>query len=378
MTTPRRQLARSGFTLIELLIVVTILIMVTVAAIPLLGPSTRGRQVREAARELSAYIAGARAKALEIGRPAGIWLERFPRPPANASQADLQALSETGGLHFCVNVYTAITPPPYSGDTLDSRVVVQNGRVTKFVPATGWMGLVRPGDLMKLNFQGRLYQIQVTDPSVVDERGYLKPNSLQAGWLLSPVDFNSDPVVPNTPLTGVPYQIFRQPVRSNDAPLQLPGTAVIDLDLSGLDSRPAGQIGPTKFSGGTFAAVPTPGSGTPTIDTNPVIIMFGPGGALDRIYYRGGQFIIPTEPVFLLVGRREKVYPGEPQESSEEQGVQFNYQDTGHWCLSLGHQTGRITVTELAVFDDPSPLTGSNPLAKARHFARLAQSTGGR
>ncbi|MFO0901244.1 MAG: hypothetical protein U0836_27780, partial [Pirellulales bacterium] len=177
---------------------------------------------------------------------------------------------------------------------------------------------------------------------------------------------------------GVPYQIFRQPVRSNDAPLQLPGTAVIDLDLSGLDSRPAGQIGPTKFPGGTFAAVPNPGSGTPTIDTNPVIIMFGPGGALDRIYYRGGQFIIPTEPVFLLVGRREKVYPGEPQESSEEQGVQFNYQDTGHWCLSLGHQTGRITVTELAVFDDPSPLTGGNPLAKARHFARLAQSTGGR
>jgi len=382
MTTPRRQFelrgrshaARAGFTLVELLIVVTILIMVTVAAIPLLGPSSRGRQTREGARELSAFIAGARAKALALGRPVGIWLERFPSTKPPSTPAELQAvkaLSETGGLHFCVNVYLAVSPPPYSGDTIDARVVVKNKQVVNFLPPAGWVGLVRRGDLIKLNYQGRLYQIDSTNPSDPAKVDQQTGKLLALPWTLTPVDFNTNSDVPDTPATGVPFQILRQPVRSNEAPLQLPGSAVIDLDLSGVDSISPGLLG------GTFSAEHTPGSNPPSIDTNPVIITFGPAGAIDRVYYRGGLFFRPTEPVYLLVGRREKVYPGESKESSEENGVQFNFQDTGHWWVAIGNQTGRVTVTELANYANPDMLGNSGP-AKTRHFARMAQSTGGR
>jgi type II secretory pathway pseudopilin PulG len=372
---------RAGFTLIELLIVVTILIMVTVAAIPLLAPGSRVRQTREGARELSAFIAGARAKALELGRPVGIWLERFPTPPPNAKAEDLKALSDTGGLHFCVNVYLAVTPLPYSGQMVGSRAVVTGNQLAKIVAPNGTVeqvppSFVRPGDLIKLNYQGRLYQIGVNDLNKLDANGYLKPNSLP--WRLLPVDLHTNSSVPEMPL-GVPFQILRQPMRSNEAPLQLPGSAVIDLDLSGLDSLPAGKIGDgsAAFPGGTFHTVPNPDVPTPTIDTNPIVITFGPSGAIDRVYCRGGVNFRPTEPVYLLVGRREKVYPGESQESSDETGVRFNYEDTGHWFVSVGHQTGRITVTELAALTSEEAL-GVTPLAKSRHFARMAQSTGGR
>ena len=34
----------------------------------------------------------------------------------------------------------------------------------------------------------------------------------------------------------------------------------------------------------------------------------------------------------------------------DEQGVQYNFQDTGHWWVAIGHQTGRISVTEVAAY----------------------------
>jgi hypothetical protein len=45
--------------------------------------------------------------------------------------------------------------------------------------------------------------------------------------------------------------------------------------------------------------------------------------------------------------------------------------------VAIGHQTGRISVTEVAAYTNPEMLGDSGP-KKSRHFARLAQSTGGR
>src|SRR5262249_33076497 len=98
---PRFNLARrhpGGVTLLELLIVLAILLIVTAAAIPLMVPATQNRRMREAARLVSSYFAGARARAIENNRPVGVIMRRFDGNP------------------FSMNLAYVEVPPPYSGD----------------------------------------------------------------------------------------------------------------------------------------------------------------------------------------------------------------------------------------------------------------------
>ena len=93
----------SGVTLIELLIVITILLMVTAAAIPLMIPALQNRRGREAARLVSSFISAARSRAIETGRPVGVMLERY------------------NGLPFAMSLSYVEVPPTYAGDTVNSK-----------------------------------------------------------------------------------------------------------------------------------------------------------------------------------------------------------------------------------------------------------------
>ena len=101
----RSAIRRGGFTLLELLVVILIMLTVTAVTIPVVAPAMKGRQVREGARLLNTFLNAARNRAIESGRPCGVWLERMP-----------------GLREACINVHFAEIPPAYAGDFLDSTV----------------------------------------------------------------------------------------------------------------------------------------------------------------------------------------------------------------------------------------------------------------
>ena len=97
---------RRGVTLLELLIVMVILLMITAAAIPIVVPATRNRQMREATRLVTTYLGAAKARAVQTGRPAGVMIERF------------------NGNAFALQISQVEVPPPYAGDTTYSSMRV--------------------------------------------------------------------------------------------------------------------------------------------------------------------------------------------------------------------------------------------------------------
>ena len=72
---------RKGFTLIELLVVITIVLLISVVAIPLIVPAISHRQVSEAARIVQGAIVGARDEAIHNNQPSGIRLIPDPAFP---------------------------------------------------------------------------------------------------------------------------------------------------------------------------------------------------------------------------------------------------------------------------------------------------------
>ena len=86
--------ARSGFTLAELLIVITIILILTIAAIPAVLLGLQERRVSEAARTLQAAFAGARDKAIVDGQVRGLRLIREDTDPWNVSTLVYIGVSE--------------------------------------------------------------------------------------------------------------------------------------------------------------------------------------------------------------------------------------------------------------------------------------------
>src|SRR6059058_1838879 len=86
--------ARRAFTLAEMLIVVTIMIMLVAAALPVAKKVMDGSQTREASRQLNAYFAMARVRALQTGRPCGVYFP-FPQPPLGVSDPNVSSWNAT-------------------------------------------------------------------------------------------------------------------------------------------------------------------------------------------------------------------------------------------------------------------------------------------
>src|SRR5690606_15659964 len=95
-----------GITLLELLIVMVIMLMVTAAAIPIMAPAMKNRQMRESTRLISSYFGAARARAMQTGRPVGVMVERFNGQP------------------FAFTLSQVEVPPSYAGDTVGSRMTI--------------------------------------------------------------------------------------------------------------------------------------------------------------------------------------------------------------------------------------------------------------
>jgi type II secretory pathway pseudopilin PulG len=397
--TGRRPILRGGFTLVELLVVVSIMMLLVVMAVPRMRPAMENRRVREAARAINVYLSSARNRAIENGRPWGVAVVRDANSPLSG-----------------VTLIQVESPAPYAGDMDGATIRLQDWTPTGLPhPEFGYAtllkaqirggaggasqlspGLLRWGDRLQINSQGPVYRLvdDRTDNSPPNA-SYPPATSTGADFPITPadaargyIDFsmgadtNFDGWIDNRWLTlvaddlqtyivpwptaasgnwsgPVAFTIFRQPVTSSVTPLELPRNVGIDLWYSGTTSSWFANTATVSTS------VPWP------------TIMFSSTGSVDRIGADPIGVVRVTEPIYLLVGRRDRINPN-PTLGNDvthtipavaEDGLSnLSDQQTNFW-VAVNPQTGYVVCAEVAA--------GAN-IAQARRFASEFQSMGGR
>lgn len=374
-----KRTVRGGFTLIELLIVISIMVILVALTATMMRPDIEGRRVREAARSINVYLASARNRATETGKPCGVIFRRFGTIPCamTADQCEV--------------------PPSYSGDTEDAGVVAMtehsrnalNSTIQALFTPPGSFdtSLVKLGDMIQLNHQGPLYTIvSCTNTSLEiqldvsrgqnhpwiplwnNNRRYFPGSTVyHAGQYYSSIsylDINGDemPNIGNAPPSSpsfwahttpsfqpVAYRIFRAPVKGFAQPLQLPASSVVDLSASGVGDG----IG---LGAGNFT------------------IMFSPNGAVDCVYDSAGRHVV-VEPIFLLVGKRERVENAFIQDNPNETTL-TNYQDLGNRWVMVNPQTGAVSTENVGA--DSSLGHTIVDVPSSRELAKQAVGVGGR
>jgi len=383
---------RRAFTLIELLVVIAIISTVTLATVPMILPALDSRRIRESARIVSTQFASAQSEAIARGRSVGVWMERLPADPSAS-----------------MDLFLCEVPQTYAGDSATSVALVYPpaGGISSFSLSLGvdqgWQNQLRPGDLIRFNYRGQYYVIlgepankvvpNPQDPNQVvldstPDTGGGPPKKTFAIGTTNP----ANPQLPIPSATGVPYQIYRQPVKLTGGVAQLPAGAVIDLVFSGVGSA---QLWQSALPVQTYTLALQNGSKTSSfVDTTdatekaanqrlPIIVTFDKTGAPENLYIRGPaapsanggpkrvelQAIRLTSPIHFLIGKREKSYS---LTSSNLAGQ--NWTDLENIWVSLNPQTGLVTTAEVAAI----PTGSATPLHDARIYAQAAQTMGGR
>ncbi|HHM12166.1 MAG TPA: hypothetical protein ENJ16_01330 [Planctomycetaceae bacterium] len=397
----------SGATLIELLIVMGILAILMAVAIPTLRYATKDRTIREGARELVAFIERAKARAVELDRPAGIWIQRQDATAAGAQRG--------------VRVFLCETPPPFSGTTASSRVVIANpasvGDLLNLPPGTPAnflyfdnqeylngisptqmsldrriiLSRVPPGGLFRMQLGNRAPDYWVE--RVVDNSGSLQ---LKVVRFVTVPEFirNADPVLSTNnglpPMAGgMPFTILFPPRRVAGTSMEFPRDIVIDLAISGMTASGFQFQAPLRPALGS-ASNPLPG------DPRPVLIVFSPDGSIDTVTYatrpnapaNPAVEVVTVPPfghVFLHLGRGSQI--GRPPSALGYQSPNFtgNLLDTSNIWVTINHLSGKVTTAEN--IDWRTSQGNKNPpstpppgwiLALSREVARTNTSMGGR
>jgi hypothetical protein len=191
----------------------------------------------------------------------------------------------------------------------------------------------------------------------------------------------------------VPFQIFRQPVRTADEPVTLPAGAIVDLSFSGMGIQNVAEFGvatpgnPTKqyLKDDPNAVTGWPSvPGVPQPVPKPVAIVFGPSGKLESVYYAHRpspsgppvfEKVETISPVYLLVGQPPNAGTTAPP----------NFMNTDNIWVTVNPQSGLVTTGEVA--NSPAAASGGagltyddykKAIAASRAFARSQQNMGGR
>jgi type II secretory pathway pseudopilin PulG len=328
--------SRRGATLLELLVVILVLLMITITTVPVLSPTVQGRRIREGARMLNSFISAARNRALESGRPSGVWIDRMPGRPEAANT-----------LHF------AEIPPLYTGDFLDSGVqcYVMDLAGHKYYPhpqnttpgdtwqasnvpeyhnivepqsASGipdvWSYAITSTAAVKIDGQGGIHdfdQIQIEGSDYLytlltrtigntrrwtichginGDGTFTSTNGIITFTYDGKVDGNGQLVTrwyDNSPfirgaspiarLQPLKYQVYRRPTRLSSGSIQLPLGIVIDLNYSSVTNGITTDVGkpfhPRNDSGNLYNGDVMQGVGN-----DPIIMMFSPAGNIEQLY----------------------------------------------------------------------------------------------
>jgi prepilin-type N-terminal cleavage/methylation domain-containing protein len=361
---------RGGLTLVELLVVIVILSLVTAATIPLMQPATAERRLREASRMVASVLANAQARAVSTGRPVGVMFQRLSNQPATPTFK---------APHHSMEMVLCEVPPPYTGETSQATALI--GQSTPPPPNERLVAIregpmnqppvvpprtIRNGDRIRFNYRGHYYPIEGN--TTLDNEGYLTGDTFK-------ITKQQNQQWPQL-ATPVPFQIYRQPQKTADAPAQMPVGSVVDLEYSG-------------YASGWLGALATPPSGAPKLSFHqPLVVMFGPAGNLESVYWgtkpanssdseRGSLERRPpvSSPWFLLIGQPAG-------DDAVTQGKQ-NHLNYDHVWIAINPQSGLVTTSEVGSdFDEPDTNNNNGDISieldASRALAKSAQNMGGR
>ena len=134
-----KQPRRGGMTLVELLVVVAMASVLLAITVSSLRGSFSDRKLRETSRIVTAFMARAKARAAETGRPTGVVFVREVAPDP----------ADPASFNFCRKLFIAETPPPYAGDIAGATCTVSNPAV---VVAGTPPGMVLAADIPTVAF----------------------------------------------------------------------------------------------------------------------------------------------------------------------------------------------------------------------------------
>ena len=383
-----RKELQGGFTLVEMLVVITIMLALTAITLKMM-PGIDEQRVRESSEMINSYLNNARNRAMETGRPCGV---------------TFHALS--GYVACSMNADQCEVPTPYAGDDLGSKVKVGLVDQSTMYPGTytdtsttvimffrgGFRSeLVSPGDLIQVNHQNVPYKIlplptnptlpwyydgymvaqldpgqlvpwdkflfpPTWNPTVAYVVGDVVSYNNQFYECIRGVDPNTVPVPdpaevnqgrqPDTSptywaikvysFTPVDYQITRRPRKvggtfNSSNTLQLPSSSVVDLNYSGVETR---NVGANDFT-----------------------ILFAPSGGVDSVYY-GSDNQKVVNPIFFLVGQRERIGQTQASPTAENKSTWSNVQDLNNRWVVVNPLTGKIETCDIAAGSDPRALYG--------------------
>lgn len=352
---------RSGMTLVELLVVIVLVTTLVTTAIPIISPGGDNKKIREASRNLNAYLQGAQARAIETGRPFGVAFQRL--------SADTERGADNA---VCVRAEYVEVPPHYSGVDGSSlaRVCVNHlnqlslqlvrygdaaspnndGLPPGYDVDLAPDAFIRPGDHVDVGGENfvilpYLESTPVFAPGVVYTPTY-NATGPAGGYFQTSLQtqsqqvFRIEPVGPETPTTPLkhailgpgnqrnvvevtptltipanlqsnfsyyfasapaPFKLIRQPVPAGGEPLETPAGVAIDLQAS-------------VFTNGVRVFKPSDAGGN--VLTDPIMVLFSPEGNIDRVYYganSNGLLVSSsvTSTLALCVGRRDLIPPKE-------------------------------------------------------------------
>lgn len=324
---------RRGMTMPELLIVVAIIGLLAVTVLPAIGTTTEARRGREAARVTSGYCA--RAQASAIGRQQ--WSGLLLQPSGNASLAVSQ-------------LRLATIPPPYTGAILNARLAVQSGTspvnsgTCSALPESACPTInsspsgspveisdisspaanVRLLDLIRFGGDGPTYEITAFSAAEIRFRTRDAAGASNAGFTTA-----NQPWPAATPATHT-FEIFRQPAVTGQ-PVEIPNRRVIDLGWSG--------YGPSNDDLAlSYIQLATAGQ--------TASILFDATGRM-RLIMRGTTRTIPQHPVYLLIGRPDRVgNPFSAALSAADDSIGANWQYADSWWIVIDPLTGAVRSAE--------------------------------
>ena len=312
-----------AMTLVEIMVVIGIIGLLAIVMVPTVRYQYRNRSVKEGERQLNAFIGAAQARAQQLGRPVGIWIERFSKEdpePIMGADPTLNPVLPVGA-NYSVQIYQAEIPRPYMGDLRDSRVNITRNPPhynINFPLASALLNefnpLIRRGDKFKiqLDHRGPFHEAQrLNNPGIPVYVMLL--DTVTTGGKIPKAAFTE---------SGVPYIVHRRPVRSFVPPLRLPQGAVIDLSVSGIG--PSGTEFKSKLNN----------------PPRPVVVMFQPDGSVGHVETHGAVER-PLGWIHLLVGRQEMVYPTDRLLETETETANLMYTEN-RW-VSINHRTGTVT-----------------------------------
>jgi len=312
-------------TLVELLVVVSILGLLAVTVLPNLAGADGQREVRTAAGAVSSQLTRGPSLAIEKRRSAGTWLE-----PLAANR------------WACIDIFSAVVPPPYRGDSFDAAFQVVPS-ASPFVadltpsPPAGVASLQPPGGSVLGNFtqSGNLVQFGDSGPlfDIVFNGGWKALRRTAAGQT------PANTIWPAQPPAVHPFAIHRLPMRLGQ-PLVLGGGAAIDLYWSGMGNVVFSTDQLYRDAGGQSTTPPR------------ISMLCDSAGSFSELCFIASNSgfqtarIQVTAPVYLLVGRLDRCGQAY-QQTPTKQSPGANWQAPDSFWIGIDPRSGVVKVTEV-------------------------------